>query len=135
MGGTHIHHLNVGIFLLAGVGAYLLFGQPVGRRFTAAAVVYGIGMALTFDEFGMWVHLGGSYWQRASLDAIGVLSAGFGLVAFAPSFKRFRPHNWVAVVILAGAVGIFFFMLIESFQYAGKAIGPKLHQIESTSPR
>jgi hypothetical protein len=24
VGGTHIHHLNYGIFLLAGVGAYLL---------------------------------------------------------------------------------------------------------------
>jgi hypothetical protein len=27
-------------------------------------------MALTFDEFGMWLHLGGSYWQRASFDAV-----------------------------------------------------------------
>ena len=25
LGGTHIHHLNYGIFLLSGVGAYLLF--------------------------------------------------------------------------------------------------------------
>lgn len=134
LGGTHVHHLNYGIFLLAGVGAYLLFRQPVGRNLAVAAVVYGIGMALTFDEFGMWVRLGGSYWQRASLDAIGVLSAVFGLIAFAPSLKRFRPHNWVATVVIAIAVGIFFFMLIESFQYAGKIIGPKLHEIETTSP-
>ena len=26
--GTHVHHLNYGIFLLAGVGAYLLFRAP-----------------------------------------------------------------------------------------------------------
>jgi hypothetical protein len=25
LGGTHVHHLNYGIFLLAGVGAFLLF--------------------------------------------------------------------------------------------------------------
>jgi len=37
---------------------------------TLAALVYGVGLALTFDEFGMWVHLGGPYWQRASFDAV-----------------------------------------------------------------
>jgi thiol:disulfide interchange protein len=56
-------------------------------------VVYGIGMALTFDEFGMWVRLGGSYWQRASVDAVGVLAALFGLVACAPAIRRFRPRQ------------------------------------------
>jgi hypothetical protein len=63
IGGTHIHHLNYGIFLLAGTGAYLLFGQPKGRGASAAAILYGIGLALTFDEFGMWLHLGGNYWM------------------------------------------------------------------------
>jgi cytochrome bd-type quinol oxidase subunit 2 len=54
LGGTHVHHLNHGIFLLAAVGAYLLFFRPEGRRQSIAALVYGIGLALTFDEFGMW---------------------------------------------------------------------------------
>ena len=68
---THVHHLNYGIFLLAGVGAYLLFSS--GPAAPAAAVIYGIGLGLTFDEFGMWLHLNGDYWQRASFDAIVVL--------------------------------------------------------------
>src|SRR5271170_4634106 len=67
--GTHVHHLNYGIFLLAGVGAYLLFRAPQGKAANRAAFVYGIAMGLTFDEFGMWLHLGGSYWQRTSVDA------------------------------------------------------------------
>ncbi|HLN48003.1 MAG TPA: hypothetical protein VK251_00715, partial [Steroidobacteraceae bacterium] len=29
--GTHVHHLNYGIFLLAGVSAYLLFRAPAGK--------------------------------------------------------------------------------------------------------
>jgi len=41
LGGTHIHHLNCGIFLLAGVGAYLLFLRPEGWRQSIAALVYG----------------------------------------------------------------------------------------------
>ncbi len=28
--GTHIHHLNYGIFLLSGVGGYVLVMKPVG---------------------------------------------------------------------------------------------------------
>src|SRR5471032_3148880 len=58
MGQTHVHHLNYGIFLLSAVGALLLFVplSQTGERWVACA--YGFGMALTFDEFGMWLHLG-----------------------------------------------------------------------------
>src|ERR1035437_10243156 len=56
VGGAHIHHLNYGIFTLSFVGAFLLFRRPQGRALTWTAVVYGVGLALTFDEFGMWVH-------------------------------------------------------------------------------
>src|SRR5580658_9929112 len=81
--GTHVHHLNYGIFLLAAIGAYLLLAIPSARALRVAALVYGIAMALTFDEFGMWLHLGGSYWQRASVDAIIVVAAVLALIAFA----------------------------------------------------
>ena len=30
--GTHVHHLNYGILLLSGLGGYLLFKHPVGRK-------------------------------------------------------------------------------------------------------
>jgi hypothetical protein len=60
LGGTHIHHLNHGIFLLSAVGAYLLFAHPELRILRRVAILYGVGLALTFDEFGLWLHLGGS---------------------------------------------------------------------------
>jgi hypothetical protein len=133
--GTHVHHLNYGIFLLSAVGAYLLFSRPEGRPLKIAAGIYGIAMALTFDEFGMWIHLGGSYWQRASWDAVVVLSAGFALIAFAPSLKRFRPRHWLTTVILIITLVIFVLLFVESFKYAGIKLGPKLHRIESTAPK
>src|SRR2546425_54436 len=68
--GTHLHHLNYGIVLLAGVGALLLFNRPTGRWLSVTSVLYGVGLALTFDEFGMWLHLNADYWQRASFDAV-----------------------------------------------------------------
>src|SRR6058998_4272243 len=86
---THVHHLNYGIFLLAGVGAWLLFTP--GPAAPAAAVIYGIGLGLTFDEFGMWLHLNGDYWQRASFDAVIVLAVALGLAGFAPQMRPWRP--------------------------------------------
>jgi hypothetical protein len=85
LSGTHVHHLNYGIFLLAGVGAYLVVRRPAGREARTAAVAYGVAIGLTFDEFGMWLHLGGSYWQRASVDAVLVVAAILGLASYAPA--------------------------------------------------
>ncbi|MDP2321072.1 MAG: hypothetical protein Q8O42_17235 [Acidobacteriota bacterium] len=78
LGGTPVHYLNYGIFLLSAVGAYVLRGTPGPRAMKSSALIYGVGLALTFDEFGMWVHLGGRYWQRASFDAIVVIAALLG---------------------------------------------------------
>ena len=89
--GTHVHHLNYGIFLLAGVGSYLLFRLPSARGLGRAAIVYGMGLALTFDEFGMWLHLDGDYWQRISYDAVIILAALLGLASFGPSLYRASP--------------------------------------------
>ncbi len=108
---THVHHLNYGIFLLAGVGAYLLFSP--GRAAPAAAVVYGIGLGLTFDEFGMWLHLNGDYWQRASFDAVIVLAAALGLAGFGPPIMRWRPRHYATVLV-------FLLLLVGTIRLAAK---------------
>ncbi len=133
--GTHVHHLNYGIFLLAAVGGYLLFWRPTGRRLNTAAVLYGIGMGLTFDEFGMWIHLGGNYWQRASWDAVTILAAIFALIAFAPSLRRFRPYHWYTAAALSLALIIFVLLFVKSFKYAEKRLQPRIQNIETTAPK
>jgi hypothetical protein len=136
LGGSHIHHLNYGIFLLVAVGAFLLFRDPTGRTLKTCAITYGIGLALTFDEFGMWVRLDGStYWQRASMDAVGVLAAVLGLLAYAPEVKRFRPHHWWSAALLLVLVPLFFAMMITSSKYAQKQLGPFFDQIEAGQPK
>jgi hypothetical protein len=135
LGGTHIHHFNYGIFLLAAVAGYLLFKRPKGRGLSAAAIIYGIGLGLTFDEFGMWLHLGGDYWQRASFDVVIVICGSIGVIAFAPTLKQFRPRHWISGVALALAVVLFGILLVDSFKYAARHIGPRLHRIETTAPK
>ena len=117
----HIHHLNYGIFLLAGVGAYLLFSSKPATP--PAAVIYGIGLGLTFDEFGMWLHLNGDYWQRASFDAIVVLAAALGLAGFAPPMRPWRPKLLVAVLLIFGL------LIVGSFRLAARA-EPRLQRWE-----
>ena len=134
VGGTHVHHLNYGIFLLSTVGAVLLF-VPLGewgKQWTASA--YGFGMALTFDEFGMWLHLGGSYWQRGSFDAVIVILSLFGVVAFLPPWSRFRSRHWATVTVSLLAVVGFYVLLFWSMNRFGHRYAPRLLQLEQGGP-
>ena len=133
LGGTHVHHLNYGIFLLTGVGAYFRLSRtPTNDALPSRSS--GVGVALTFDEFGMWLHLGGSYWQRASFDAVIVLAALLGLAAFMPPLAAWRPrHARTAIAVLAAAA-IFYHMLARSFRFAAE-VAPRLEQLEQRAPQ
>jgi hypothetical protein len=132
--GTHVHHLNYGICLLAAVGGVLLFARPVGRRLSLVACLYGVGLALTFDEFGMWAHLGGPYWQRASFDAVVVIAALLALIAFAPAIRGFGPRQWIATAAICVCVGLFGVLLARSLRHAQERISPIFQQIEARAP-
>jgi len=67
--GTHVHHLNYGIFLMAAICGYSVFRRPTGRAAEITALLYGVAMGLTFDEFGcgcIWAAVTGSgrAWTR-----------------------------------------------------------------------
>lgn len=131
--GTHVHHLNYGIFLLVAVGAYLLFGRPAGKALGTAALAYGVALALTFDEFGMWLHLGGSYWQRASVDAIVVVAAVLGLIAFAADIRRFESRHLKASIAVLVALVVFGVVLYDASVSIGRVEGPRLEALEAAS--
>ena len=131
--GTHVHHLNYGILLLTATGAYLLFAKPGLIAARRAALVYGVGLALTFDEFGMWLHLGGSYWQRASVDAVVVIASFLTLLGLAPSLDHLRSrHRWALLVLLL-AILAFGAVLVVAGKEIGKIEGPKLRELEMSS--
>jgi len=133
--GTHVHHLNYGIFLLSAVAGYALFIRPDGRAVEVAAVIYGAALALTFDEFGMWLHLGGSYWQRVSVDAVIILAALLGLLAYARRLERFESHHRRAFFILTLVVLGFGVVIYRTGSRVGHLVGPELRELElSSSP-
>lgn len=71
--GLHIHHQVFGILIIIGTGIVLVSRTPDGVALDVAAVVFGIGVGLTVDEFALWLHLEDVYWTkegRKSVDAI-----------------------------------------------------------------
>ena len=73
VGGVHLHHEVYGIFLLLGTGTVLLTYAPTGSWRSVVAVLFGVGAALTLDEFALWLHLEDVYWSRegrSSIDAV-----------------------------------------------------------------
>ena len=93
------------------------------------ALVYGAAMALTFDEFGMWLHLDTDYWQRVSFDAVVVVGALLGLVATSPALRQFRPRHWATAIALIATLALFGIVLLDSYRYAGRKLGPYLEQV------
>lgn len=79
-GGLHVHHLVWGILLLLGVGYLWLIEAGMGSNWLAGltAVTYGVGAALTLDEFALWLNLQDVYWAgagRESIDAVVLFAA------------------------------------------------------------
>ncbi|MGC2297907.1 MAG: hypothetical protein WA476_03820 [Acidobacteriaceae bacterium] len=79
VGGLHVHHLVWGILLLLVSGFALVaeFGEKAtpGSLFVGRliAILYGMGAALTLDEFEFWLNIRDVPWtfsSRVSLDAI-----------------------------------------------------------------
>ena len=102
---VHIHHLVWGVLLLLGVGYVWLaqvglgVGESSRRASTSMAMLYGIGAALTLDEFALWLNLEDVYWTRKgrqSIDAI-ILFGSLLLIGV---------HGWSFLGGLARDVGL-----------------------------
>lgn len=74
--GLHLHHLVIGILLLLVIGYVSTAHDPHGYR-EQLAILFGIGAALTLDEFALWLRLRDVYWARegrASIDAVVIMA-------------------------------------------------------------
>jgi hypothetical protein len=88
VGGRHIHHLVWGILLLLVTG-YLAIAFDPRRAREELALLFGIGAALTLDEFALWLDLQDVYWAkegRKSVDAVIIATVVLALVLLGWSF-------------------------------------------------
>ncbi len=97
VGGRHIHHLVLGIVILlvVGYGWLLQVGGDLNAKSHVSArimpILYGVGAALTLDEFALWLNLEDVYWTqqgRASIDAVLLFGALLILALLGGQFLR-----------------------------------------------
>jgi hypothetical protein len=102
--GLHIHHLVWGILILLLIGYGWLL--DVGRTHSPTAIFlsrlmsisYGVGAALTLDEFALWLNLEpDAYWSRAgreSIDAVVIFGSLLAVGAWGAPFFRGAATMW-----------------------------------------
>src|SRR5271166_1405999 len=103
VGGRHVHHLVPGILLLLAVGYGWLCefgtGSDSSSRFASGlmSLLYGVGSALTLDEFALWLNLKDVYFVRegrSSIDAIVLFGALLAIGGWgAPLFAAVAKHS------------------------------------------
>jgi hypothetical protein len=94
VGKTHIHHMVPGILLVLVTG-YLSNAISFRAGRTTVAVLFGVGAALTLDEFALWLHLRDVYWQqegRRSIDIVITAATLAGLVVLGFGFWHDAAH-------------------------------------------
>jgi len=102
--GMHIHHLVWGILilLLVGYGWLMDLGRshsPLSIFFSRLmSVSYGVGAALTLDEFALWLDLEpDAYWSRSgrlSIDAVILFGSLLAVGAWGAPFFRGLHFLW-----------------------------------------
>ena len=97
IGGQHIHHLVWGILILLVVGFAWL--AEVGEETTGTSIFvsrlisisYGVGAALTLDEFALWLNLRNVYASpegRTSFDAVFLFGGLLAIGAWGAPFLK-----------------------------------------------
>ncbi len=105
--GNHVHHQVFGILIIIGTGIFLISGTPRGAALDAAAVVFGLGVGLTVDEFALWLHLEDVYWTdqgRKSVDAMFCVLVITGALIGGTDFVTGRVGTaawWSSVAVIA----------------------------------
>jgi hypothetical protein len=86
--GRHIHHLVWGILLLL-VSGYGWLVQSGSALWVARllSMLYGVGSALTLDEFALWLNLRDVYWSREGRESFEALAL-FGALLSIGIFGR-----------------------------------------------
>lgn len=92
VGGRHLHHYNIGIALLSGIGAVALRGRERHAKHPLTATAYGSANALIVDELMLLLDLKDVYWAkdgRTSVDtAVALIGMGGIYLAAMPFWHR-----------------------------------------------
>jgi hypothetical protein len=81
IGGVHVHHQVWGIILVLVTGLLQFRYSPGAPWAEVLAALFGIGAALTLDEFALWFNLDDVYWTKSGRKSIDAILVGGALGA------------------------------------------------------
>ena len=80
--GIHVHHQVWGILMVLFSGLLLITYMPErGLALNVLAALFGMGAALTLEEFAMWLHLDDVYWQEEGRQSVTALIVAVTITA------------------------------------------------------
>ncbi len=124
VGGIHIHHQVYGIFLLLISGMIAIVYRPESPWEEVVATLFGIGAALTLDEFALWLQLDDVYWGpegRRSVDAV-LVAVAIGLLMLA-GINPFETDASNGAVVLAVTVSLSLLFVVVAILKGRPAFG------------
>lgn len=113
-GDIHVHHMVFGIVFILLAGFFSLAVDPGQPWIDVLGVVFGVGAALTLDEFALWLHLKDVYWAeegRSSVDAVIMAAMLGGLIALGVAPFGLNRHESGVVLAAVISVGTLFSLI------------------------
>jgi hypothetical protein len=115
-GEIHIHHIVIGMLFILFSGWAALALDPGDPWVEILAVFFGIGAALTLDEFALLLHMKDVYWMkegRSSVDAVilaaligGVVVVGMTPAGLDNSASAYALAGYITLAALASVISI-----------------------------
>jgi hypothetical protein len=87
-GPLHIHHMVPGILLLLITGYVSISYWSNEKIRHICAIFFGIGAALTIDEFALWLFLQNVYWAKQGRDSVDAVIITIVLLTLAVIFGQ-----------------------------------------------
>jgi len=79
--GVHLHHLVPGIIASLAAGTAIIAFRPGDDSMLLLSLLFGVGAALTLDEFALILHLDDVYWTHEGRSSIEATLMGFSFAA------------------------------------------------------
>lgn len=84
--GYHLHHFNLGILAMGFAGYAAITNLKIPKKILA--ILFGFGLGLTVDEFGLLISLQDDYWLRQTYDVVVILLVILINIEYFSSFWR-----------------------------------------------
>jgi len=114
-GGTHVHHMVIGVVLMATVGILMIATEPAALLAQVLALLFGVGVALTLDEFALILNLQDVYWRkegRLSVDAVVIVVTAAALFVVGVNPFEGLAEPGMSGGLLRVAVGLYVLLVV-----------------------